>query len=209
MLLSTADGPIFCSWSGGKDSALAFYHAKVRFGHLDYILTMFDEGCNATRAHGIGRELIAMQAESLGVGLVEGCASWNDYERVFLRILRTKFQHGLGVFGDIDLHEHLDWVVRVCLDAAVSVFEPLWQRPREKLIEEFLVLGFRARVVAVRKGLEDLLGVEVDRRFFEHLHRRGMDPFGEKGEYHTFVYDGPIFRFPLPAESVTLRVSEG
>lgn len=206
MYLGQSDGPIFCSWSGGKDSALAFYHAKVRFGHVDFILTMFDESCEVTRAHGLSREHIEMQAKSMNVKLISGCASWEDYERVFSELLRSHFKNGLGVFGDIDLQEHLDWVARVCFEASVSVFEPLWKRSREELIDELLTLGFKAKVVAVREGCEKLLGMELGREFFHTVRGLGIDLSGENGEYHTFVYDGPTFAFPVPVDNLPMRV---
>lgn len=193
---------VFSSWSGGKDSALSFYKAKEFFGKVDYIFTMFDENCQRTRAHGLKPEIIRMQSESIGVPLIHGCASWESYETIFSSILEKHFSGGVGVFGDIDLQEHLDWIVRVCNQKNVNVFEPLWKKSREEIFNEFIRLGFKARVVAVKKGFEQLLGKELDENFVKLANSLGADLCGENGEYHTLVYDGPIFSFPLPIDKI-------
>lgn len=193
---------IFSSWSGGKDSALAFFKAKEFFGRVDYIFTMFDENCLRTRAHGLKPEVIRMQADSIGVKLIHGCASWKGYEEVFSHILEEYFAGGVGVFGDIDLQEHLDWIVRVCNNKNVSVFEPLWKREREDIFYEFLQLGFKARVISVKKGFEELMGKELNEDFIELARKVGADLCGENGEFHTLVYDGPIFSYPLPIDEI-------
>lgn len=193
---------IFSSWSGGKDSALAFYKGRELFGRVDYIFTMFDESGLRTRAHGLSIEVLKLQAESLGVKLINAKASWEEYETVFKSILEKHFTGGIGIFGDIDLQEHLDWVVRVCSEKNVDVFEPLWKMDRVEIFEEFLGLGFKARVVSVKPGFEELMGREIDEDFIMLVEKLGGDICGENGEYHTLVYDGPTFSFPLPIDEI-------
>ncbi|ODN30615.1 ATP-binding protein [Fervidobacterium thailandense] len=199
---------IFASWSGGKDSALAFYFASQKFGKVDHIFTMFSEDCGRTRAHGLKLEHIRAQAESLGAELIFACASWQSYEDVFSIVISSNFAGGLGVFGDIDIQEHLDWVVRVCTSNNVGVFEPLWGMDREEVLERFIRLGFRAKVVRVKKGYEELLGRELDEDFIELAKKLNIDLCGEHGEYHTFVYDGPIFKFPIPTEDLEYGIQD-
>jgi len=187
-------GIVFSSWSGGKDSALAFYKAKQYFRRVDYIFTMFDETCKRTRSHGLKKQIIETQAKSMGVKFLCGCAGWENYEEVFTGVLEKHFKGGVGVFGDIDIQEHLNWVIKVCSRVDVKVFEPLWKMNRKEIIEEFISLGFKAKVVTVKKGYEELLGREIDHDFIDLAGELGADICGENGEYHTIVYDGPGFK---------------
>ena len=105
-----------------------------------------------------------------------------------------------GVFGDIDLQEHRDWVERVCKDIEIKPILPLWKEKREKLLEAFIQAGFKAIVVSTNANFlgKEWLGREINREFIEGLKALvNVDLCGEKGEYHTFVYDGPIFKKPV------------
>jgi len=102
-----------------------------------------------------------------------------------------------GVFGDIDLQEHRDWVERVCRETGIKAILPLWQRKREELIKEFIDAGFKAVVCATNADYlgKEWLGRKVDKKFIEDLKDKGgVDLCGEKGEYHSFVFDGPVFK---------------
>jgi len=102
-----------------------------------------------------------------------------------------------GIFGDIDLVLHRDWVERVCLETGLKAFLPLWNEKRESLLEEFIAEGFKSRIVVTDAASlgEEWLGCEIDRDFLRKMRTVPLvDPCGEKGEYHTFVYDGPIFK---------------
>lgn len=191
----------FCSWSGGKDSCLALYHAINNGGTAKYLLTMLTEDGSRSRSHGLSSSILNAQAASLDIPIAVGCSSWDDYEKVFVSAIR-KFQRGgieYGVFGDIDLDEHLQWVERVCSSAHLQAYEPLWKRSRMDLLEEFLDLGFRATIVSVKKSVLDksFLGRSLSRKVVALLQEAGVDPSGEKGEYHTVVIDGPIFSAPI------------
>ncbi|MBU4259853.1 MAG: diphthine--ammonia ligase [Proteobacteria bacterium] len=191
----------FCSWSGGKDSCLALYHAINNGGMAKYLLTMLNKDGSRTRSHGLSENVIKAQAASLGIPLVVGCSSWDDYEKVFVSAILEFKQGGIeyGVFGDIDLDEHLQWVERICSSAHLQAYEPLWKRSRMDLLEEFLDLGFRATIVSVKKSVLDksFLGCSLSRKMVALLQKTGVDPSGEKGEYHTVVTDGPIFSAPI------------
>ena len=107
-----------------------------------------------------------------------------------------------GVVGQVvaapaDLQEHRDWVERVCNEAGMKAILPLWNADREILLKEFVEAGFRASVVAVNESYlgKEWLGREIDDDFVKELKKKsGIDLCGERGEYHTFVYDGPIFK---------------
>jgi len=105
-----------------------------------------------------------------------------------------------GVFGDIDLQAHRDWVEGVCEVAGLGCHLPLWQEPRRRLLDEFLAGGSRATIVAVdssKLGAE-FLGLVLDDGVIARLEAAGADACGEEGEYHTMVTEAPLFSRPVP-----------
>lgn len=195
----------FCSWSGGKDCSLALYHVLQNGGRVKSLLTMMTEGGERTRSHGLPIDVIQRQSVALGIQLNARKASWADYEEVFLRTLYKYKQEGIdcGVFGDIDLDPHLEWVEEVCSLNGIIAYEPLWKRSRHELLEEFLQLGFLATIVAIKEDVLNpgFLGRRLDKKIIRELKDAGIDPSGEEGEYHTVVTDGPIFSSPIQLES--------
>ncbi len=192
----------FCSWSGGKDCALAFYEATRSGVEITSLLNMATENGEHSRTHGLTSSVLASQAEALSISLVQQRASWNTYENEFKKIVSIiKDGDALrGVFGDIDMIEHRDWVERVCLESGVEPLLPLWLKEREELLNSFIDAGFKAIVVATDKRYlgEEWLGREINNAFMDDLKAlNNVDLSGEKGEYHTFVYDGPIFKKPV------------
>lgn len=188
-----------CSWSGGKDSALALQRAHAQLGPDGLLLTMFTEGGERSRSHGLPRGVLAAQAQALGLDLVVGSASWDDYTPVFVDLLRRlRDERGVdaAVFGDIDLDAHRTWCRRACAEAGIDCLHPLWGEPREPLVRACLASGIEAMVVAVQDGVlaPDLLGRRLDAALLGELARAGVDLAGEQGEYHTVVVDSPLFR---------------
>ena len=194
---SIKNQPFFCSWSGGKDSCLALYRAIKRGGVPAHLLTMMTENGERSRSHGLKLSILKYQSEALGIPLVVSSASWEDYERVFLSTIRDFNKNGIrqGIFGDIDLEEHLQWVERVCSSAEINPYEPLWQQERKGLLDEFISLGFKAVIISVKENLleKNFLGKILDKKLIMEFEKSGIDASGEKGEYHTLVIDGPIF----------------
>jgi uncharacterized protein (TIGR00290 family) len=188
------------SSSGGKDSLLALWHAKAQGLQVTTLLTMFDETGQRNRSHGISRSLMQLQAERLDMDLVTPNASWRDYEAAFVAQLHQlkATGHEAVVFGDIDLQPHRDWEEKVCAQANLKAVLPLWQRSRLELARESLQLGFKAIVVCVdHKHLaREFAGRLYDASFIADL-PADVDACGENGEFHTFVYDGPLFSSPL------------
>ena len=125
-----------------------------------------------------------------------------DYEAEFKNMALTLKKDGItgGVFGDIDLAEHRQWVERVCHEVEVAPYLPLWGKSQDKILRDFVNLGFEAIVVAAKADLfdEEVLGQKVNGDFIKHLEElqqtKGITLCGESGEYHTFVVDGPIFQ---------------
>ncbi len=194
---------VFVSWSGGKDSALACYNAikndKVK---VAYLLNMLSENGTHSRSHHLSVAALKTQAEAMGISIVQRQATWGGYEEEFKKVLTVFKEEGVqtGVFGDIDVQEHRDWVERVCSESGLNAILPLWQRSRESLMDEFIAAGFKAVIVAVKLECmgSEWLGKQIDRQFVEDMKRLPqVDLCGENGEYHTFVYDGPIFKMPM------------
>jgi uncharacterized protein (TIGR00290 family) len=190
----------FCCWSGGKESALSYYRAaKERKIEINCLLNMIDENGKHSRTHGISSTLLQAQAKAMGIPLIQRGTTWKGYEAEFKKAVAEFKNDGIeaGIFGDIDLQEHRDWVERVCRDVGVNPILPLWKEERERLLEEFIQAGFKTIIVATNADFLDKewLGREMNRELIEELRALGsIDLCGEKGEYHTFVYGGPIFK---------------
>lgn len=190
------------SWSGGKDSALAYYRAVLAGNVPAALLTMFEDNGSRSRSHGLPIEVLEAQAERMGLPLVIGKADWSGYEQEFIAQLKALKAEGIdmGVYGDIDLQDHLDWVEKVSAIAEVESYHPLWQEPRRALLEEFIEAGFKSVITVVdtkRIGAE-FLGREFTLELIEELEALGIDACGEEGEFHTVTIDGPIFVEPIP-----------
>ncbi len=192
--------PFLCSWSGGKDSCLAFHRAS-EIGRPSALLTMFSEDGARSRSHGLRPELLRAQAEALGLPLRAGHAGWDGYEAAFRAQLARLKDEGVSaaVFGDIDLEPHRAWEEKVCGAEGLTCCLPLWKEERRALLDQFLFLGYRAILVAVKADRLDpaLLGRELDAAVIAEIEASGCDACGEEGEYHTAVVDGPRFRAPI------------
>ena len=189
-----------CSSSGGKDSMLALWYARTHNLRPTTLLTMFDETGERSRSHGVPRALVEAQARALGMDLVGPSAGWKDYEKVFVQALQKleSSGHAVAIFGDIDLEPHREWEARVCRQAGLEHCLPLWHRDRLELARESIALGFKAIVVCVdsRFLADEFCGRLFDESFIRDL-PAGVDACGENGEFHTFVYDGPLFERPV------------
>jgi uncharacterized protein (TIGR00290 family) len=155
-----------------------------------------------SRSHGISSRLLRLQAEAIGIPIIQRKTTWKTYEEEFKKSVSDFEREGLrvGVFGDIDLREHRDWVERVCKEMEIEPILPLWKGKREDLLKEFIQAGFKAIVVVTNARFlgQEWLGRQINKEFIEELKTLGnIDLCGEKGEYHTFVYDGPIFKRPV------------
>jgi uncharacterized protein (TIGR00290 family) len=196
------------SWSGGKDSLAAVAATREHFD-LVCALTMFDESGLRSRSHGLRPELIAGQAERLGLRSVTARSSWPTYDDVFTGAVRALAREGIThvVFGDLVFPEHRDWAERRCAEAGVTAVEPLWGLSTSSLFDAFVASGALALLVTVREPWldETWLGRPLSAGMKDVFAERGIDPCGERGEYHTAVVDSPLFSRPLevsPGERV-------
>ena len=193
---------VFASWSGGKDSCLACYRAAANGLNVSYLANTITEDGKRSCSHGISVEVIKIQAQAIGIPLIQRPTTRNTYETEFISMLRDLRQEGIegGIFGDIDFNPHREWIEKVCREAGIIPHLPLWGDSQNEIMREFIDSGFRAVVVAARADLfgEEILGQVVDLDFIKHLARlsetQDITPCGEAGEYHTLVVDGPLFR---------------
>lgn len=189
------------SYSGGKDSSLALYHA-MQMGEAIVLIVMLEEQGLKSRSHAMPLEIIDAQAALIGLPILKASATWNDYEQQFLNLLDQAKKLGAEtlVTGDIDLIQHAQWNQSVCDQSQLDLSMPLWQKPRLHIVSEFIELGFVSIIVTINLNLgmrvEDL-GKILTAELVEEFILRGIDPCGEAGEFHTTLIDGPIFKAPL------------
>ena len=194
------------SWSGGKDSSLAL---KEVLGTNDIrikgLLTTITRDYNRISMHGVRRVLLQEQAKSLGLPLFEVQIPKNAtneiYEREMesvLSRLKKDLSVSMAVFGDIFLQDIREYRERQLSKLDMKCLFPIWGRDTKELVKEFIDSGFRAIICALdpRKIGPEFCGRELDQKCLSEM-SPGVDPCGENGEFHTFVYDGPIFKRPI------------
>jgi len=191
------------SWSGGKDSCLAYYRAVKQGLDVKLLLNFISRESKRGCFHGLEGRLLKFQADLIGVPLIQKEVSPNmsKYEEEFKAAVTELRGKDIGsmVFGDIYLLEHESWIERVCGDLNIKAVEPLWNNDPENIVDEFIKSGFKAIIVSCKADImgKEFLGRYVDKELVKELKKRGICPCGEKGEFHTLVVDGPIFSKPI------------
>ncbi len=205
--------PFVASWSGGKDSAMAFYRAVQSGMTPKRLLTMFQEDEEVSKSHALPFNVVQAQAERIDVPLMIRGAGWEDYEAKFINAMDECRADGIthGVFGDIDLEGHLEWVQKTCAKSDIVPIHPLWQEPRRSILEELLAVGFEAVIVVVNTNMmpAEYVGRTFTQPLMEELESLGIDSCGENGEFHTIVIDGPIFSSRVPVIFGEVRENDG
>ena len=195
---------LFSSFSGGKDCMLALHRVLSGKEHqVACLLNMCAEDGLRSLSHGLNRELLERQSQAMNIPMVFQPTGRANYETKFKEVIAwLKREKGIegGIFGDIYLEAHRVWIERVCRESGIKPVFPLWGDDTRSLGQEFISQDFKALTVSVRQGVgkEEWLGQLLDTSFFSMLEKlEGIDPCGENGEYHSFVFDGPIFEYPV------------
>lgn len=186
------------SFSGGKDSILAVYRA-IRLGMEPLALVIsVNEEDNRSWFHGLPNYVIEELELSLGIPIWRIKTNSSNYREKMIEALRDGKDIGASycIFGDIDLIEHYRWCFDISFESKITPFFPLWGENREKLVYEFIDRGFKGliKVVDTKRMNKSFLGKVLDRDLVEKIKGEGVDICGEEGEFHTFTYDGPLFK---------------
>lgn len=209
--------PLILSWSGGKDSALALHALR---GSVEYtvtaLLTTLTGTYDRISMHGVRRPLLEAQTRALGLPLrtveISAGAGNEEYQERTGRALAEARAEGIRTvaYGDLFLEDIRRYREEQLAREGMRAIFPLWLLPTDALAEEFLRLGFRAVITCVDGEQLDggLSGREYDAALLRDL-PAGVDPCGENGEFHTFVYDGPGFREPVPFRRGETVVRDG
>jgi uncharacterized protein (TIGR00290 family) len=192
---------VVVAWSGGKDSALALYEI-LKTGGFDVVklLTTVTQDYDRISIHGVRSVLLEQQAKALGFPLekmfISKGASDAEYESVLLKVLERQRDNGVSsvVFGDIFLEDVRKYREKLLMKVGMNGLFSLWKRDTKKLARTFIDLGFKAVITSIDSNIlgKDFAGREYDKKFLSDL-PGSVDPCGENGEFHSFVYDGPLF----------------
>jgi uncharacterized protein (TIGR00290 family) len=202
---------ILLSWSGGKDSAMCLYELKKRGDYeVMALLTTVTEGYDRISMHGVRRELLDRQAAALELPLekiyIPKNATNGDYEARMRAVLEKYFRDGVEsvAFGDIFLEDIKKYREKNLAQIGMRGLFPIWKRDSLELAQSFITSGFRAVIVCVNPQALDasFAGKVIDQEFLESL-PAGVDPCGENGEFHSYVFDGPTFK-----EKIGFRLGE-
>ena len=193
------------SWSGGKDSSLSLYELqKTNDYEIDGFLTTVSVDYNRISMHGVRVELLERQVDSLGYDLhkiyLNKSATNEEYETK-LKVALLEFRErkvDTVVFGDIFLEDLREYRKKNLDKLKMKGLFPIWKMDTGELVNSFIDLGFKGVVTCVNsKNLDkSFAGRLIDKSFVEDLPEE-VDPCGENGEFHSFVFDGPIFREPV------------
>jgi uncharacterized protein (TIGR00290 family) len=196
---------IILAWSGGKDCAMSLYelHRSKEYEVVG-LLTTVTRDYDRISMHGVRRMLLEQQAESVGVPLRKilipvNCTN-EIYEQLMAEEMERLKREGITTvaFGDIFLQDLKDYRERNLAKVGMKGVFPIWQRDSRELVESFIKLGFKAIVSTCdpKKISSEFCGRVIDNGFITAL-PQNVDPAGENGEFHSFAFDGPIFKQPV------------
>ena len=201
---------IAVAWSGGKDSMLALDRLVREGRDVRFLFNLYDRASRRVRFHGVRRERIQRQAERLGLELLQRATGPDDFEAVFQEGLEQLRRAGITAiaFGNIHLADVRAWYEERTSAAGFAHLEPLWGEAPLSLLEEFVARGYRALLTSIdtARAPRSWLGRELDPALVQEIATaRDVDAAGERGEFHSFVFDGPLFRAPIAVSPGEVR----
>lgn len=194
----------FFNWSGGKDSALALYTAQQAGITVEALVTSVNSSAGRVSMHGVRRSLLAQQAALIGLPLytieLPEMPGMDAYEEAVHKMHRQLRMEGFtqGVFGDIFLEDLKAYRQELLAKDNLQCIFPIWKHDTKKLLQQFIEAGFKAIIVCVNSAFlnQSFCGRLLDASFLNDL-PPNIDACGENGEYHSFVFDGPVFSQPV------------
>ena len=206
---------LIASWSGGKDSCFAL-HKAIQQGHnvQNLLIMMQDKG--KSNFHMISTELLDAQSAAINIPITKTPTTPETYEQNFTQALQNAKENGAegiitGDIYDVALHE-TGWLDKITKEIGLKPVRPLWHKDTTEVLDEFINEGFKATVVRVKTDLlgMEYLGKTLNRQFYNDLKKLGnIDLCGERGEYHTFVTDGPIFKKKIEIQETAKTTING
>jgi len=193
------------NWSGGKDSSLSLYRLlKTKEYDIKYLLTSVNSQFQRISMHGVRIALLEEQAKSIGIPLyqlmIPEMPSMEIYDQMMAETLRKFKDEGIdySIYGDIFLEDLKKYREEQLAKVDMKGVFPIWKESTSQLIRDFIDSGFKAVLVCVNEKYLDksFAGRLIDKNFLKAL-PKNVDPCGENGEYHSFVYNGPIFKRPI------------
>lgn len=192
------------SWSGGKDCAIALHSLQACGDNVAGLLTTVSGDRPAVSHHGVPVDLVRAQADAIGlplhiIALPAGVCPPEVYAETMRREMNALCESGVSAigFGDIFLEDLRQWREQNLATVGLRALFPIWKQDTRRLARSFIDAGFRARLVSVQAKLgADFIGRLFDDSLLTEL-PADVDPCGENGEFHTFVFDGPLFANPI------------
>lgn len=209
---------VLLAWSSGKDSAWAL-HALRQAGEVEVValLTAFNQAFDRVAMHAVRRSLVEAQAEAAGLPLLDVPLPWpcsnEDYEAAMataLETARARFSITHAAFGDLFLEDIRRYREERLRNTGLTPLFPLWGLPTGELARAMVRGGLRARITCVDPRALDpgFAGRDFDGAFLDGL-PAAVDPCGERGEFHSFAYDGPMFARPIPVQGGEVVTRDG
>jgi uncharacterized protein (TIGR00290 family) len=190
------------AWSGGKDSVLALHEIQRTIQIQAFITTVSED--DRIAMHGINKNLVFQQAAAIGYPMTEvriprNCSN-DQYESKMTEALQQYHESGIQsvIFGDLFLEDIRAYREKFLNRIGMNGIFPLWKKDTTLLARQFIDSGFHAKIICVDTQTlsKEFAGREFDSELLNSLPPH-VDPCGENGEFHTFVYDGPVFQKPL------------
>lgn len=213
------------SWSGGKDSCLALHQLKKLGYDICCLITTVPKETGKTFAHGEKLELIQAQSDALNIPIYFVHCAFDTYTEDFKQLLfhlKDKYLLNGIAFGDLYIEDHRQWGEQLAASVGLEAVYPLWRKQTQMLqsLTQFIKTGYKAIVIRIRHHQlpKHWLGRQLDEDFWEDIQKKKVCPMGESGEYHTYVYDGPLFQASIKIkvgkiikeqESFRLEINEG
>ena len=205
------------SWSSGKDSAWSLHLLRQDPGiEVVALFTTINQEFDRVAMHAVRRALLELQAEAAGLPLWTIPLPWPCSNEQYEARMRELCDRALGegvqamAFGDLFLADIRAYREKQLAGTGLEPIFPVWQIPTHKLADDMIRSGLRAKITCVDPKVlpREFAGREFDAQFLADL-PPGIDPCGENGEFHSFVYAGPMFRRPIPVETGDIVERDG